>query len=424
MRFWENRRTRSALFLLLAVGYGFSAAHRQVKSGNDFPIYLDAARALLRGGSPYSPEPGLNGYVYLPFFALVLSPLSFLPEIVAIWLWYFGNVLLTVAAFRLTKSLLEDAIGPAHAAWSVWLALLVHLRFFLDNYDMGQSNVLTLVLGLVGLRLAIVRSRDWIAGAAIGGMVAIKPYGAMLLVPFLARGRWRVAAGAAGALTAAMLLVPALAVGPSVTATALADWKDKIVGPSLDGELQGSSIWDQSPQAGLRRLVVDETCFKETKINFLSVSPETYRRLCRILQIALAAALVAAWSRARRSDAPGLVLADAALALVAMVVLFGYNLRAHFVVLLLPWALLAALLRRESPRGRIAAALLALASALIFWTSPGLIGRTASNWLLAYSAVTVGTLLQMALLVRARIAWRFVGVAAGTDPSRFPSSRS
>ncbi|MGH2569749.1 MAG: glycosyltransferase family 87 protein, partial [bacterium] len=157
MRFWENRRARAALFLLLALGYGFSAAHRQLQSGNDFPIYLDAARALLGGESPYSPEPGLNGYVYLPFFALVVSPLAFLPAIVAIWAWYAVNVALTVAAFRLTRGLLEETIGAAHAAWAVWLSLLVHARFFLDNYDMGQANVLMLVLGLWGLRLAIVR---------------------------------------------------------------------------------------------------------------------------------------------------------------------------------------------------------------------------------------------------------------------------
>jgi hypothetical protein len=424
MRFREHRRARVAALFLLALGYGFSAAHRQISSGNDFPIYLDAARALLAGESPYSPQPGLNGYVYLPFFALVVSPAAFMPEIVAIWLWYAANVLLTVAAFRLTRTLLEETVGATHAAWAVWLSLLVHARFFLDNYDMGQVNVLTLVLGLWGLRLAIVRGREGLAGVAIGAMVAIKPYGAVLLVPFLIRGRWRVAVAAAAAFAIATLVVPAIVVGPSLTAAALSDWSEKIVGPSLEGRLQGSSVWDQSPQAGLRRLVVDEACFKETKINFVSVPLETYRLLGRTLQILLLVPLAAAWSRARRSDAPTVVLLDAALALVGMVVLFGYNLRAHFVVLLLPWALLAVLLRREAPRERVAAVVLAIASALIFVTSPGLIGRTASNWLLAYSAVTIGTLLQMALLVRARLFFQSAGASAGNAPSPGPSWKS
>jgi hypothetical protein len=250
--FWRHRRARTALLLLLAVGYGFSAAHRQLKSGNDFPIYLDAGRALLAGESPYSPEPGLNGYVYLPFFALVVSPLAFLPEIVAIWVWYAVNVALTVAAFRLTRALLEEAVGATHVAWAVWLSLLVHARFFLDNYDMGQVNVLTLVLGLWGLRLAIVSARDGRAGALLGAMVAIKPYGAILLIPFIIRGRWRVAAAAAATFAVATLVVPAIVVGPSLTAAALSGWNEKIVGPSLEGRLQGSSVWDQSPQAGLR----------------------------------------------------------------------------------------------------------------------------------------------------------------------------
>jgi hypothetical protein len=74
---------------------------------------------------------------------------------------------------------------------------------------MGQVNVLTLVLGLLGLRLAIVGARDGLAGLAIGAMVAIKPYGVTLLVPFLIRGRWRLAAGAAAAFAVATLAVAA-----------------------------------------------------------------------------------------------------------------------------------------------------------------------------------------------------------------------
>ena len=80
-------------------------------------------------------------------------------------------------------------------------------------------------------------------------------------------------------------------------------------------------------------------------------------------------------------------------------------------MLLLP-AWLAASLAWERPAGTQRVALV-LAGALFLLSQPGLVGRTASNWMLAYSSMTIGTLILAKVL-----AWQRLRVAAvSTRPS-------
>jgi len=58
---------------------GVLAVRKQLRDANDFPIYWNAARALLAGRSPYEVGTGLHGYVYLPWFAVAMVPLAMLP---------------------------------------------------------------------------------------------------------------------------------------------------------------------------------------------------------------------------------------------------------------------------------------------------------------------------------------------------------
>jgi hypothetical protein len=100
-------------------------------------------------------------------------------------------------------------------------------------------------------------------------------------------------------------------------------------------------------------------------------------------------------------------LLDLALGCCAMVQVTGFNLKAQFIVLLLPAWSAASL--AFTPGARVSwgmRALLLAAGALFLLSQPGLVGRAASNWLLAYSAMGVGTLLLAAALVRLRFGTR------------------
>jgi hypothetical protein len=72
-------------------------------------------------------------------------------------------------------------------------------------------------------------------------------------------------------------------------------------------------------------------------------------------------------------------------------------------VLLLPaWAAASLAFAPRTRASRGTRALLLAAGALFLLSQPGLVGRAASNWLLAYSAMGVGTLLLAAALIKLR----------------------
>ena len=389
---------------LLFVAYGISAVGRQVATGNDFPAYLEAARALLDGRSPYQSGPGLEGYVYLPFFALTLSPLAFLPEIAAPWLWYATNIALTAGSVLLTRALVRGAYGGRHATWAVVVSLVVHLRFFLGNYDLGQANVLVLCLLLWSVKLAAIDGRSMRAGWPLGIAAVVKPHAIVLLAPFLIRRRWGMLAGVCLATAVAVFVVPSVLLGVGPTRGLTVEWYHRVVVPARMGTLQGSAAHDQSPEAALRRFVVDEPAFDNVRVNLCSLSNEEYVRLQRILQALLGLVLLAAWLR-RPRDGRTVLLIDAALAFIGMLVLFGYLTRPHFVVLLLPGAILALLWRSGSaalPNSRVSSPLLVAAAALIFLTTTLFVGRAIQQWALAYSIITVATFVQLTLLIIAR----------------------
>jgi hypothetical protein len=354
--------------------------------------------------------------VYLPFFALVIAPLAFLPEVAAIWLWYAMNVALTLAAALLTRELVRPVAGERYATWATALSLLVHARFFLGTYDVGQVNIPILCLLLWSVKLAAVDDRPARAGWPLGIAAVIKPHVLVLLAPFLVRRRWGMALSVLLAMALAGLVVPSLILGVGPAQRRTVEWYERVIVPARMGVLQGSWAHDQSPEAALRRLVVDDPAFDNVRVNIWSVTNESYNRMKLVLQAVLGLVLVAAWLR-RPRDGRTALLIDAALAFTGMLVLFGYLTRSHFVLLLLPGALLTLLWRTRpvalGKRG-LSTALLVLAGALIFLTTPTFIGRTLQRWTLAYSVVTIATLIEMALLLVARFGWKGESACAGS----------
>jgi len=110
---------------------------------------------------------------------------------------------------------------------------------------------------------------------------------------------------------------------------------------------------------------------------------------------------VIVWLFAPRRDSARALLLDLALGCCAMVQLTGFNLKAQFVVLLLPAWLAASLAWEQRWRTRRTA--LVVAGALFLLSQPGLVGRTASNWMLAYSSMTVATIILAKVLAWQRL---------------------
>jgi hypothetical protein len=383
------RRAWPLIWPAASLAFGFVAVHRQVRDGNDFPIYWQAARDLLAGRSPYDATTGLHGYVYLPWFAWALVPLALMPLGAAAWCWYVANLAFTWLAGRALLDSLRDAGVPLRGA-TLALATLPLVALFQDNLILGQANLLLLLL----VALAV---RGVVGGFPLGYAAALKMPAAVLALPLVVRGRARTLLGVALGLGLA-IGVPLLAPGGGAR---LGEWREKVIAPAAAGTLQGSKIIDQSPQAALRRLLVAGPAFDDHAVNVASLDAVTFARVSRITSLVFLLGYAVVWWFAPRRDSPRALLLDLALGCCAMVQLTGFNLKAQFVVLLLP-AWLAASLAWER-RWRTRRVALVVAGALFLFSQPGLVGRTASNWMLAYSCMTVATVILAKVLAWQRL---------------------
>lgn len=404
------RRVALGLVLVALIALGLGAVRKQVRDGNDFPIYWQAARDLLAGRSPYDVGSGLHGYVYLPWFALLLVPFALLPLPVAAAGWYAVNVACLVLAARELLTTLR-AVGVRPRPRTLVLAALPLAGLAHDNLALGQSNLLLLWLCSLALRAAVDTGSPG-RGIALGLAAALKMSAGLLVFPLVLRLRARMLAGFVVGVAFAALL-PLAPLGPDVSAGIMRDWHAKVVAPATAGTLQGSSIIDQSPHAALRRLLVAEPAYAGRSVNVRALSSEAFARISRVVAIALLVAYLLVWLLAPARGTPRALLLDLALGCCAMVQVTGFNLKAQFVVLLLP-AWLAATLAHERP-ARAPRALLLAAGALFLLSQPGLVGRAASNELLAWSSMAVGTLLLAAALVLLRFA------VATPSPSASPA---
>lgn len=396
------RRAWPLLLVVVFAAIGVGAVYKQVRDGNDFPIYWQAARDLLGGRSPYDVGAGLHGYVYLPWFAWALVPLALLPLPAAAWCWYVANLGCTWLAGRLLLASMRDAGVPTPPAM-VALAALPLVGLFHDNLVLGQANLLLLLLVALTVRGAV-------GGFPLGYAAALKMPAAVLMLPFVARARGRTLAGVVLGLALA-IGVPLLAPGGVAR---LREWNAKVIEPAKAGTLQGSNVIDQSPQAALRRLLVAGPAFDDRAVNVASLEPRTFASVSRILSLVFLAGYAIVWWFAPARSTPRALLIDLALGCCAMVQLTGFNLKAQFVVLLLPAWLAASLAWQRPWRTRRVA--LVVAGALFLLSQPGLVGRTASNWMLAWSSMTVGTVILAKVL-----AWQRLTVAGNKHQAGAPT---
>lgn len=391
-----KRIALSTLALAALVAIGFGAVHKQVRDGNDFPIYWQAARDLWAGRSPYDVTSGLHGYVYLPWFALALGAFAWLPLPTAAWCMYALNVVFAISAVRSLAQALPEA-GIARRPWLWFVASVPLLGLAHDNLVLGQANLALLALLCVALHAALLGIP--LASAALGFAAALKMPAGILLLPFVRRMRAHMLVGFVLAAATAVFL-PFAVGGAEHHTSLLRDWQAKVVAPAAAGTLQGSRTIDQSPHATLRRLLVDAPATGDRHVNVASLSNGSFANVSRAVALLLLAGYAFVWFTAPRPGTPRALAIDMALGACAMVQISGFNLKAQFVVLLLPaWIATSLAWSRGSWPQRT---LLVTAALLFVASAPTLVGRGTSELLLAYGSMTVGALLLAITLVRQR----------------------
>jgi hypothetical protein len=183
-------------------------------AGVDFYDYYFAARAWRAGASPYDSAanqglardarvPSIAGsdYLYPPWFAVALGPLTVLPPRAAFALWTLASLLALGLALHHLRA--------RRLPWMTAAVLLMPPTLF--SLAVGQVN--HLLLALLACAWAFRARKPGLAGALIGVAGAIKLAPLLVLLACPRRHRMAAARGAAGAFAVALIGGEVLAPG-------------------------------------------------------------------------------------------------------------------------------------------------------------------------------------------------------------------
>jgi hypothetical protein len=175
----------------------------------DFHVFLQASEAVRQGDSPYvDPDVVISEgqpapYVYPPVLALLIAPLTVLPETLA------GS---SIPGILFTLILIASTVGALLALgvadWRCYPVALLY-PVTLENFEYGAIGPILALLVALGWRY-----RDRIGGVAvaIGTAIVLKVFLWPLIVWLAATRRWWAAAAAAG-MAAALALASWAVIG-------------------------------------------------------------------------------------------------------------------------------------------------------------------------------------------------------------------
>ena len=213
---WPNPRdlAATALILVLLALYAWRfvvpVLGAQAPRADDFQDYLYAAGQIASGGDPYGDfirnhvawDWSLSsGYLYPPAFAVLLVPLTWMSNDLAVRVW----LLLIQAAVLTSLVLVYRTIGRPRRGELLAVVLAVTTFFpIATSVSTGAMNSVLLLLLTIAWALWL-RQKDAAGGVVAGVAAVIKVFPAALLPYFLFRRHWR--------LVAAMLLTGLAGIG-------------------------------------------------------------------------------------------------------------------------------------------------------------------------------------------------------------------
>ena len=256
-RLYEARFRERVLLMLLVVAAGYYLTWSVVQWVTltpavlrfDFVNYFGGAQAAAHGTDIYADfkrswgsEAWVVAYIYPPFFALLLAPLTSLGLLAAARIW----LLVVHAAFLVALALILR-IHPELSRSGRRLFLLAGFTFMPVYLNLKFQQVATLWLLLITAALwAALRRRAGLAGLFIAAAASLKVT-PIFLIPLFARlGRWRIAL--LGGVTLVVVTVVTMLAAPG-------SWQFfTVVLPRIG---LGTANWDNGSIDGLVSRIVE-----------------------------------------------------------------------------------------------------------------------------------------------------------------------
>jgi len=289
----------------------------------DFVNYFGGAQAAAHGTDIYADfkrswgtQAWVVAYIYPPFFALVLAPLTSLGLLAAARIW-----LLAVQAAFIGSLLLILRMHPELSRGGRRLLLLASLGFMPVYLNLKFQQVATVWLLLITATLwAALRRHTGLAGAFIATAASLK-VSPIFLIPLFARlGRWRIAV-----MGSAMLVV--LTMGTVLAAPG--SWQFfTVVLPRIG---LGTANWDNGSIDGLVSRIA------ELAPGLFGGATQTVAKVV-IAAAAIIVIGITLWQARGRADEAWTLRLSVAALITALLIVSSVTWQHHLVTLLLPLA--------------------------------------------------------------------------------------
>ncbi len=190
----------------------------------DFNIFFTAGKDILVGENLYTKiYQGWLHYYYSPFFALLISPFTFLSEYVITLLWLVLNVYFFYRIWEILSDWLElNLLSVSTQRWFFWGSVILGVQGIRDNIHYHQITIMMVYLTLQGLDL-ILKKKEWQGGALIALGINIKILPIVFLPYLIYRGYWKGAFSVVLVWTF-LLVLPAIFIGWEYNSFLLSEW--------------------------------------------------------------------------------------------------------------------------------------------------------------------------------------------------------
>lgn len=390
---WPLRVLLAIVFLGLVTRYGVKAV-----DGNDYGAYHAAGRAVLEGADIYKVASAEKRYyLYPPTLAILVAPLTLLPERAGAVLW----VALALAGILMACHLAVGSTRPRgrrEACWIGGLALLAVARPIDSELGNGQANYLVLLFVSLAIH-QFVRGRSFGSGLALAVAIACKVTPLVLCGYLVMRRQWRALGGVAAGLFLLVLVLPAMVWGPKKAIATNIDWAAHHVVPFTQAEMEAEDRDEPSLVRGYSLRAVVYRLFTHTVasthhddpiyVNVADWPPERVDEIYKVLAVLFLGATALSCGF-RRSGSGGRYLVEISLWIAVMVLAAPLTRKAHLVVLLVPFV--AALSLAFRGRARSVVPWIVLSAACFNLTSPGILTRAGTTYALANGVLLLGML--------------------------------
>jgi hypothetical protein len=380
-----------AVFLTLSVLLSTSVISKAgispTQYGNDFTVFYAAAKNLFYFADPYNhPIAEKTPYLYLPLFSLIIIPLALLPLAKASAIWYWLNILFIL----LLLCILTNAVSSKKIE-KLPIAILLFLltsRLILDNLLWGQVNILVTLL-ISFWFLAEQKSYKWLGNIALAIAISIKITPILLAFYIFLKGRFQELIRLSICLFMLTLisLIPLGSKSPSL----LKGWFSRTI---LNGEgFNWAYAGNQSLKGMLERFLSPSNTESKyyPKVNFFNLSAKEVGVIFFFITLTLIIYFSYSVLK-KRQKSKKFLISEVGAVCTLMLLLSNLSWKAHFILLILPLAILLKVALFGKQFSAISKLILLFFFILTVFTVQPIIGQKFHQWFETHSYYCLITL--------------------------------